>query len=284
MIGSSKADSNKTGSNKNSNNKNSNNKNSNSKKGRKRNGIGHIALDAVIICLAAVLMFSGYKVGSIVYKYCRDRAAYDNIAETARGGQSEGGSDAAETDAGDIDFDALREINPDVVAWIRCEGTVIDYPIVQGSDNSKYLHTLFDGSTGGAGTLFADAVTEDPFRQFNTRVYGHHMRDGSMFASLKKYKDKDYCSDHPEMELTTPEGRYRLQVWAFLNEPADSGIYTSNIYSEEERREYIDLVRSSAEYLTDADDGISERDRLVILSTCAYEYKDARYIAVCKML
>lgn len=249
---------------------------------RKGSGIGRFLLDAVIICLVAVLLFSGYKVGSMIYKYHKDRSVYSSIADTAHGGRDN--ADEAADKGPDIDFGALREINPDVVAWIRCEDTVIDYPIVQGSDNSKYLYTLFDGSSGGAGTLFVDAVTERPFEQFSTVVYGHHMRDGSMFAALKEYKDEKYCRAHPEMELITPDGSCRLQIWAFLNEPADSEIYTSNIYSKEERREYIDLVRSSAEYLTDADDGISERDRLVILSTCAYEYKDARYIAVCKML
>ena len=231
-------------------------------------------MDVIIICLAVIVLFSGWKVWSIMREYHKDQQIYENIAETAHAED--------EADEPGIDFEALKAVNPDIVAWLRCEGTVIDYPVVQGSDNEKYLHTLFDGSSGGCGTLFVEAVTEEPFRQFNTIVYGHHMRDGSMFASLQDFKDPEFTAEHPDIELITPEGRNHLQVWAFVSQPADSDIYATNFHMEEDKQAYIDLIRDKAEYLTDIDDEISIDDRLLILSTCAYEYKNARYLLVCR--
>jgi len=226
------------------------------------------AENVIMVCLALIIIISGWKIYTILHGYSSNRQVYENISSQT---QSLGFT-------GDIDFDKLRAINPDVIGWVYYEDTVIDYPIVQGSDNSKYLYTLFDGSEGGFGTLFADAATEHPFRQFNTIVYGHHMRDGSMFAQLKKLTDKSYCDEHPVIEIITPEGKFHMQIWAFLNEPADSQIYTTNIDDKEKRRDYLELVEDLAVYTTDVK--VSESDRLVILSTCAYEYQDARYMVV----
>ncbi len=233
--------------------------------------VRRIAVDVIMVCLALIALVSGYKVYSIMHQYSSDRETYEGISERAQTEEDDG-----------IDFEALAEINQDVVGWLRCDGTVIDYPVVQGTDNDKYLHTLFDGTQGGAGTLFADAETEAPFRQFSTIIYGHHMKDGSMFGGIKELNDPEYCREHPEFELITPDGRYRLRIGAFLNEPADSPLYRSNVTGPQDRADYLDLIKSKAKYLTDTD--LTPDDRLVILSTCAYEYENARYVVVCKML
>ena len=222
-----------------------------------------------MVCLAGIMLVSGWKVFTIWRGYQADRSVYDNVSEKA------------EKDDG-IDFDALREINPDVIGWLRYEGTIIDYPVVQGENNEVYLSMLFDRTWGGCGTLFADCVTEAPFRQFNTIVYGHHMKDGTMFACLKELRDPDYCAENPKLQLFTPEGDFDLEIWAFLNEPSDSNIYLTNIKAEEDRQAYLDLTESLAAYTTDVK--VSTEDRLVMLSTCAYEFEEARYIVVCKMV
>ena len=240
--------------------------------GSKNARIRRWAENVIMFCLAAIVVISGWKIYTIMRDYNKNQEVYKNISEqTQKNGFT-----------GDIDFDKLRAINPDVIGWIYYEGTVIDYPIVQGQDNDKYLYTLFDGSTGGFGTLFADAATKAPFRQFNTIVYGHHMRDGSMFAALKRLKASSYCEEHPQLELITPEGKFHLEIWAFLNQPADSEIYTTNISDVDERAAYIRLVEDLADYTTDVQ--VSTSDRLVVLSTCAYEYQDARYMVVGRMV
>ena len=223
----------------------------------------------IMICLAGIMLVSGWRLFTIYRGYKADQSAYDKVSEQAK------------ADDG-IDFDALSKINPDVIGWLRYEDTVIDYPVVQGEDNETYLSMLFDRTWGGCGTLFADCITEAPFRQFNTIVYGHHMKDGTMFACLKELKDPEYCKKHPKLELSTPEGKFDLLIWAFLNEPEDSELYLTNIKDEGEKLDYLNRLQSSASYITNV--GISTADRLVMLSTCAYEFEDARYIVVCKMV
>ena len=229
------------------------------------------AVAVIIICLLAMAGFTGMKLYHLICEYRANQQAYEAISETA-----------AADDSLKVDFDELRKINPDVVGWIRYKCANIDYPIVQGRDNSRYLYTRFDGAYSDFGTLFVDAATEAPFEQFNTIVYGHHMQDGSMFGSLKKLRDPKFCRKHPMMELATPAGNVELEIWAFLNQPSDSKVFTNNVSSEEEREAYLGWIRENAEYTTDAD--ITADDRLVILSTCAYEYSGARYIVVCRMI
>ncbi len=238
-----------------------------SSKGKK---LRRTASNIIMICLACIMLVSGWRVFTILRSYHADKSVYNKISEAA--GDAEEG----------IDFDALRKINPDVIGWLYYKGTIIDYPVVQGENNEIYLSMLFDRTWGGCGTLFADCITETPFRQFNTIVYGHHMKDGTMFACLKELRDPEYCAKNPKLELTTPEGKFDLMIWAFLNEPSDSNIYLTNFKSEEDKQEYLDLAESLASYTTDVN--VTTEDRLVMLSTCAYEFKNARYIVACKMV
>jgi sortase B len=237
------------------------------KKPSKSKSVRRMAMRVIIVCLAGIMLVSGWRVYTIIRGYLADRAVYDKISEEA---------------GDDIDFDALRKINPDVICWLYYEDTIIDYPVVQGENNEMYLSMLFDRTWGGCGTLFADCITEAPFRQFNTIVYGHHMKDGTMFACLKELRDSEYCAKHPKLELSTPDGKFDLEIWAFLNEPADSNIYLTNIKYEEDKQAYLDLIESLASYTTNVE--VSTGDRLVMLSTCAYEFEEARYIVVCKMV
>ena len=108
------------------------------------------------------------------------------------------------------------------------------------------------------------------------------MKDGTMFACLKELKDPEYCAGNPKLQLSTPEGVFDLEIWAFLNEPSDSNIYLTNLKAEEDKQEYLDLVEKLADYTTNVK--VTTEDRLVMLSTCAYEFEDARYIIACKMV
>lgn len=103
-----------------------------------------------------------------------------------------------------------------------------------------------------------------------------------MFNCLKLLKDPAWTAEHPRLKLYTPDGNYYLEVWAFLNQPSDSNIYVTNIAAAEDCSAYIQLAANLADYTTDVK--VTADDRLVLLSTCAYEYQDARYIVVCKMV
>lgn len=234
--------------------------------------IRRAAEDVIMACLVIIMFFSAWKIYSIVKDYKDNQSVYDVLTEQSRDGEF----------TGDIDFEALRKINPDVIGWLYYKDSLIDYPVVKGSDNDYYLYRMFDGTYSAFGTLFVDAITDNPFKQFNTIVYGHHMRNGSMFGHLIRLKDPSYAEEHPRMELITPEGKFHLEIAAFLNQPSDSNIYTTNIRDIGGRQSYLETVEKLASYTTGV--AIEPTDRIVILSTCAYEYKDARYMVICKMV
>lgn len=240
---------------------------------KKKGGVRRIAENIIMVCLAAIVLVSGWQVYKIFRDYKANNAIYEKIAEIA---QPSGWN-------GEVDFDALRDVNPDIAAWLYYESTNINYPVVKGKDNDYYLTVGFDNTWAVGGTLFIDCITERPFEQFNTVIYGHHMKDGSMFGDIKKLKDPEYAEEHPVFDLITPEGKYHLRICAFLNQPSDSKVYNTN-YSDDDtegKQAYLDEVLETASYVTD--EPVTVDDRLVILSTCAYEYQNARYVVVTRM-
>lgn len=242
---------------------------------RIRNG----ALNVITVCLIGIILVSGYKIGKTMWEYQVAKSAYTNISEKT-----------AKVDSkqftGVVDWKALKKVNPDVQGWLYQKGTVINYPVVQGTDNDTYLHTRFDKQWSGGGTLFVDCRMEKDFKGFNSIIYGHHMKDGSMFRSIRGYTKEDgYYDKHKTLELATPHGNYHLVVFsAFITKATDEDTYKMT-YDEAEKRAYIDRAweRSELPITRDSVD-VTRNDRLVTLSTCAYDYEEARYIVMCKMV
>lgn len=243
---------------------------------RRGNRIRGAAEKVIMICLAGIIAVSAYNIFKIVKGYMDGRNTYAKAGKAA----------AVDVNkfTGVIDFDALEKINPDIQAWLYQKNTVINYPVVKGKDNNKYLHTMFDGKYGVCGTLFMDAASGDDFADFNTVIYGHHMRDGSMFRSLRGYtKEKGYYDNHKRFELITKTGKYHLVVFSAYITPSDSDTYRARPADERDKAKYIDMVKRSSEIKAD-DIDVNEKDRTVTLSTCAYDYDEARYVVICKMI
>ncbi|HNW87870.1 MAG TPA: class B sortase [Candidatus Limiplasma sp.] len=175
---------------------------------------------------------------------------------------------------GSLDFGPLKTINTDVAAWLTCSDTIIDYPVVQGKDNQYYLKHLFDGQEGKAGTLFIDAENKPNFGDQNTVVFGHHMRDGSMFASLAKYLNQDYYDHHKTMTLYTPNGDYTIQIFAAYTRDAKE--IQHHFDSSEAFMDYIASARRNSKVTSTVQ--INANDRMITLCTCAYTFSNARYI------
>lgn len=242
---------------------------------RIRNG----ALNVITVCLIGIILVSGYKIGKTLWGYQVAKSAYTNISEKT-----------AKVDpkqfTGVVDWKALKKVNPDVQGWLYQKGTVINYPVVQGTDNDTYLHTRFDKQWSGGGTLFVDYRMEKGFKGFNSIIYGHHMKDGSMFRSIRGYtKEEGYYDKHKTLELATPHGNYHLVVFsAFITKATDENTYKMT-YDEAEKQAYIDRAWEQSELPITRDSvDVTKDDRLVTLSTCAYDYEEARYIVMCKMV
>jgi SrtB family sortase len=150
----------------------------------------HIFRKILFVIALFVFCFAAFKIiaGQLAYKEGRDE--YEHIREIAE----KEPEDPADPGSG-IDWSALRQINPDLIGWIRFkEPAVINYPVVQGKDNKVYLKKSFGKNFVKAGTIFMNYANDPKFGDSSTIIYGHNMNDGSMFASLKKYKDKAFFS------------------------------------------------------------------------------------------
>lgn len=181
-----------------------------------------------------------------------------------------------------VDFDALRAINPQVVGWISSDTASINYPVVQGKNNDYYLNHMIDGTVNSNGSIFMDFRNDSELRDRNTFIYGHNMLNGAMFATLSQYSSPGYYEQHPELLLVTPQGSYSLQVFAGCVVPGNSDVYQLSYKDDDDFEAYLEKVRSLSQFATQVEVGI--QDQIVTLSTCAYDYDDARYVLFCKLV
>ena len=177
----------------------------------------------------------------------------------------------------EVDFGVLAETNGDIIGWLYSEGTPINLPVVQSGDNSYYLRRLIDGTWNNSGTLFADYRNAGDFSDNNTIIYGHNMKNKEMFGTLPNYREQSYFDGHPVMWLLTPDGSYKLELAAGYVTPAASDVFSFG-QSEEA---VLAAVRQAMERSTFTSDvEIRPGDRFLTLSTCSYEYENARYVLI----
>lgn len=181
-----------------------------------------------------------------------------------------------------MDFSALKEINPDIIGWIRAEGTNIDYPIAQTDNNEYYLSHLYNKDWNSSGTIFADYRNADNFSDRNTVLYGHHMKNGTMFNALEEYKDQDFYDVNPTMTLFTPDGDYIIELICGTVEDGNYQFVKFDFDGEESFIKYIEGFRSRSTFVSDVE--IQPGDRIVSLCTCSYEWTNARYMVIGRLV
>lgn len=137
--------------------------------------------------LIVIIAFCLFKIGKRLWGYYEGTKTYDEVAKIATKGSN---------DSDKIDFDKLLQKNPDTRAWIKLKRTNINYPIVQGSNNDFYLYRMFNKEYNRKGSIFVDSRIENPFQDFMTIVYGHNMKDNTMFSHLMDYKDQEFYDKH----------------------------------------------------------------------------------------
>ena len=241
----------------------------------------------LIIVLLGVFGYSAYLLGDYyLAKYRSDKcfaqaSQHVHVREKpdiSKPGQSgESGEEEPASEGIDVDFEALWQINSDIVAWIYCPGTSINYPVVQSDDNDYYLRRLLDGSRNIGGTIFLDYRCPADFSGSNNIVYGHHMRTGTMFGSLKYYREQSYYDLHPVMYLATPAGQYRVELFAGCTIDA-----MDNIYSPEPGLEQVERLMGRSDFIPDHE--ITVDGPILTLSTCSHDFKDARYVLLGKLV
>ncbi|MBP3967315.1 class B sortase [Paenibacillus lignilyticus] len=235
------------------------------------------------LCIVGIV-YSAYVLLSADRAYTRGETAYAQIRsynQTPALGQKDV-VDAGEPAKSAVDFAMLADINPDTVGWLKAENTEIDYPIVQGRDNSYYLGHLFTGETNRMGSLFVDYRTPGDFSGRMTIIYGHYMKNNSMFASLLKYKKQVYYDAHPQMQIETPSGRYTLALFAGIIADGKEEFLRRDFDDDDDYVAYIHSVVEASTFRSDVTVGADER--IVALITCSYEYTNARYALLGKLV
>lgn len=246
-----------------------------------RKTIKKAVLNVVRLLLIGVFLFSGYKIYGIFSEYEKGSSEYTELREkTIKINVPTGKKDNLPEDepAYQVDFVGLQKENPDVIGWIRFdEPEEINYPVVKGKDNEKYLKETFGGNKNSAGTLFVDCHNASDFNDKNTFIYGHNMKNGTMFGQLKKYKEESFCKENPYFYIYTLDGReitYQIFACSIVKDTAES--YKRTYGSVEEFQQYIKHIRKVSRYATDV--LVDVNSQIVSLSTCTNVKEDERIL------
>ena len=217
-----------------------------------------LLLCIAVFCISAFKLYGYYR----SYKEAKDtyeKIKKDNIKK----------SDGDRT----IDFNKLRAKNPDIVGWVYAKGTGIDYPIVQGKDNEEYLHMDFNKKKSSSGTIFLDHGCDQTFSTDNNIIYGHHMKNGTMFANLLKFREDSFLKKYDTIILYTPKKTLHLKVISAYAMKAQNEIPIT-FEDEKQKKAYIKKIRQLSEPSIQIDN--KKIKRIYTFVTCSYEREDNR--------
>lgn len=247
------------------------------KKKKKKGGAGYIIGIIVCLCVAVV---AGYKLVTTLNEYRKGTEEYDELRnftdETAgEDATSDSGTDSQSGDSGTsvpscpitVDFDSLKSINSDVVGWIYIGAVDISYPIAHGEDDNYYLHRTFKKQKNFAGSIFLEAKNKTDFSDPNSIVYGHNMRNGSMFGKLKKLLNDGAYQNDPYFWILTPNGNYCYKMFSIKKASVKSDVYTLFSNSDDEFVEYANKMQEESSVSLEHVN-FTKDSKIVTLSTC----------------
>ena len=182
-----------------------------------------------------------------------------------------------------VDFDSLiNDVSLDICGWVYCPDTVINYPVLHCSNNEYYLNHNARGAESAVGAIFMEAANHTDFSDRSTALHGHHMNDGSMFASIEKWQKQEFFDEHPVMYLSTvASGNYKIEFFAAFVTRDGSDVYRLDFGGDAGYGSWLETIRASSKVQSDVE--VSASDRVLVLSTCAYSSEDARSVLIGKM-
>lgn len=242
---------------------------------KKKKGGSNIVSNIILVIAIVVFAVSAYKLYGIFSEYNKGDKEYQKIQDLVINTDKK---DDTKEEKFSVDFEKLLEMNSDVVGWIRFdEPSEINYPVVQGRDNEEYLKRTFEANTNKLGTLFVDVNNPGDFSGRNTFIYGHNMKNGSMFAQLLKYKDDSFYKEHPYFYIYTPDGKvrtYEIFSAGVVKDTSDS--YIMDYADDAAFQTYIDYIKQQSAYPTSAE--VTTASKIVSLSTCTNVRDDERFL------
>jgi len=252
-------------------------------------GILVVIIAALSICLYEMIMIRNTyvheeQVHNVVLKYAPSGAQNTTSAAAA---DPSGNNKAPAADINsDISYvnntilDAQRDINEDIAAWLRVPNTYIDYPVVHYEDNNFYINHDVMKKKAASGALFIDSRNNGGFSDFNTIIYGHNMKNGSMFGKLNNFSNSAFFSDNPYGQLFLADDTYTLEIFAYLRVQQDDKFIYGSI-SGVDFDNFDEYVKSNA--INYRNIRLKSSDRIVTLSTCTNVYEDARMVVLARL-
>lgn len=243
-----------------------------SKKRKKKKG--KVVSTVILVVALAVFCFSAYQLYGIFGGYFKGQKEYDKIRELA---VDEG--DGKNKDNFRVNFDELKAINPDTVGWLRFypEPAQINYPLVQTDNNDLYLSKTFSANENTVGAIFVNYINHPDFNDKNTIIYGHRMKDNSMFHELEKYQEKSFWEENQYFYIYTPDGReitYHIFSAGIVKDISET--YRTEFNTQEEFDNFLKSIETAAAYDTGVK--VYGTDFVVTLSTCTKESDDNRMV------
>ena len=180
-----------------------------------------------------------------------------------------------------IDFAALQQQNPDVYAWIQVPGTEVDYPILQSSnDNTYYLNHTIDGEEKKEGAIFTENYNTKTFEDPNTVIYGHDMKNGSMFQSIHKYMDRSFFDNNRDIVIYMPDQILHYKIFAAYLTDNKHSLMNYNFWSKDEYQQYLNSIFSMRDMnaFIDTSTEVTTEDKIITLSTCYAGISTQRYL------
>ena len=227
-----------------------------------------------VVCLG-VFIYAAYGLVHTGIDYYKNRKVLNDVQEkfyAADPGKVDKNENINNPDSIRSGFDILLEENEDLVGWITIEDTQIDYPIVKAENNVDYLTQGFYKEDNIAGSIFMDFRNDVKSPSLNTIVYGHRMKDGSMFEQLSKYQDREFFKSHQTFQFDTLYDSYRAEIFAVYNTTTDFNYIQTDFVNEEAYGQLLTRIREESMYETDVE--VSTEDQIITLSTCDYELDD----------
>lgn len=226
---------------------------------------------AIAVC---VFIFSAYELVKIFVGYKQGSDEYDKINEAFIDPTSQTNEEVEEVWS--WDFAKMLEINPDAKGWIK-QGDILSYPILQTDNNDFYLTHLVSKKSNKAGSIFIDYRITDGLEARNCIIYGHNMKNKTMFGSLLGYYKESYYQEHPTLELYIGEKHYLYEVFAAYETPEVSDTYYYGFANDEDFINYLNSSRSKSIYTTNFRE-LTNADKIITLSTCTENDDTKRFI------
>ena len=241
----------------------------NKQKNQANSRLKKIVSRSITIGCVAVFIYSAYALFDIYMGYSQNRQVLADAQEIYYESPGEENEEVLEDGEIRPQFTELQNINTNIVGWVSVEDTEINYPIVQATNNEQYLDHNYKDEYSMAGSIFMDYRNDISSSSPNTILYGHRMKDGTMFDSLEDFLDKDFFDNNQVVKFDTLYESYDAEIFAVYQTTTDFDYIQTDFANDEEYSLLLDEIRQNSLHHTDIE--LDVDDQIITLSTCDYK-------------